>query len=450
MSPTNIVSTNAPAMAPAKALLLGGLKPTSPVFGIIDGALLLLVLLLLPFVLRASLRLLARDEADDGLFKMFFTMQLVVGMAAIAAITPLEPLLTGVAAVAIFLNSALLLRVLCWVSFKKALAVMLVVATAGGGLGAGLALLSNWLLPKDRVTLLDRVRKTLGVIDQFAGKESTPVFTSNTLQNVKAALVLEQQAILGAIQLLRNPEAINEMTAEHTADLRALDLITDGKMPSPEELKELGLTDDDVTHGREALQRAGSSDAISEQDVQDIATFMRCVRKDQSDLKPDDIAFLIREARKRASPDLAALIAAAQSGGTQDVASLVAQLGQAGSNAPAAGPPAAAPAAPERPVRVNPLSVMSTNERAAWLDSQGLLVMAGLIRNSGGKVALVNGELVRTGEVIRVDRGGRSFAWRLVDAEDYQAEWEAVPDQATGGASPGASVAGAPGRDRRN
>lgn len=430
------IATNVPVLEVGQAILLGDLAPTSPVFTIIDCVLALMVLLLMPLLLRASLRLFAQHEADDSLFKSFVTMQAILAMVATVAISLLSPWAKGAAALGVFLCSALLLRVLCWITPKKALVVMAALTLAGGGLGAGLVWLSNYLLPSNRVTLLDHVRKSLGVIEEFAGQAASTdaVFTSNTLHNIKMGLILETEALAGAVYLLRNPSAIEEMTADHTADLKALDLITDGKMPSPEELKELGITEEEITAGRDALQRARNEEAVSEQDVRELARFMKSVRKDDAPLTANDIAFVVQEAKKRAGPRMAELLAAAQSGGTgslHDASRLLAGTGtndltNALDQASATNlSHVAATLLP--PVPVDPLAAMSRDERGLWLDSQRMLHLGGLVKKSGETFALVNGFMVRTGEIVWVEMDGRSFAWRLLSAKDYRATWEAVP-----------------------
>jgi hypothetical protein len=446
---TSFSATNAPVTAAAQSVLLSGLNPSSPVFGVIDGALMVILLMTLPGILRFCLHKLAGHEADDSYFKSFLSVQLIVLLVAVTAITPLSHRLRIVAAVPLFLAAVLLLRYFCWLTMKKAILVMLAFTTISGALGGALFALENSLLPKNRRTLVTQLQQTLGFIDTMSGKEGAPVFSSNTLHNAKMALKVEQQAIMGAIMLLKDTNSINELTGEHTANLKAMDLITDGKMPTPEQLKELGITDEEATRGRAALVRASGEEEISEQDVKDLAQFMKSVRHDKSEPTAADIAFAIRRARKLAGPKVDALIAASQPGGTGgiEIASAIlaapadehpetSRTSDSDTNTLALQPAIELPPTNDLAPIIDPLASLAPGERAAWGEARNLLHMTGSMKNSGGAIILVNGTLIGPGQTIQVTSKGRSFTWRLVEALEYGAEWEPVLDATDAGRMP--------------
>ncbi len=530
LSATNGVVTNAAAAASTNAVALGGASPAGHSFDMTDGVEIAIVLLLLPFVLRGCLRLLARDEADDSILKSLIATLLVLLPGATVASMGLSLPQQCVAGIFAFLTGSLVMGEFYGLNYKKALLVMLIMTLAGGGLVGGVGWVSNWILHQNRVTLAKKIEMSqaaareaaaqsrdaavasnaagivstgqvqqaqagaagqaasqvhgpvaasnapgpaaagpaqaaqAAVAGQPAGQKREPMAASNTVGNMKAGVALEAQAIVGAVQLLKNPNAIKEMTAEHQADLKAMGLITDGKAPPPEVLKELAATADDTGRDREAFRRASRGEALSEQDVKDIANFIQKARHDKSEVKASDIAAVIYEARRQAGAKAggttavvaaAAPRAATDAAGNVEIAQVPAAVASgavpqaSGANVAAPGvvidainpvpaDAASAVAVPAVPVEVgasnpaaplDPLASLPEAERAAWMDSHDSLHLAGVMINSKATTALVNGTMVRPGGVIRVESHGRTFTWRLVSATKYKAVWEPVLKQ---------------------
>lgn len=124
---------------------------------------------------------------------------------------------------------------------------------------------------------------------------------------------------------------------------------------------------------------------------------------------------------------------------------------QAGDPAPASAPdpsepkveivevrkPQAAPT-PE-PVQVgDPFEGVGPLEREAWMNSMTGLVVTSYVRHRGAEgMAMVNGEIVRKGEVVYVESNGRSFGWRLNDVAPFQTVWEPMLKRPAGHSTTG-------------
>ena len=391
-------------------------------------------------------------------------------------------------------------------------------------------MLANKVLPKDRVTLARVVNKSLGRLDEIseqakkqaaedAAKEPRERLNiSNLLMRAKSGVRLEAESFASAVSLLKDPQQLQKLTTEHTEDLKALDLIADGSVLTPEDMVEMGIVNEESKKGMSVLQNVNATNEITEQDVEDVALFIRSVRKDGSQVTPNDALVVIREARKRAganplealaklttqnTADLTGLgpvldgvkltpeqlagmgvvdeeakkgmsvlegIRATNDIGEQDVGKVMSLLrsvrkdgsvvttndalvvireamkragrpstnelfatktsGTASNDVSSISEVATAAAQVvihQRSRNIDPLMALDAPQRAAWNRSQtGLVVTAVMAFSGGNAMAIVNGEMVHTGDVVSVTSEGQAFQWRLAALSARGVIWEPV------------------------
>ena len=419
------------------AKALGSLKPDNVVFSLFDVIVYLLVLVLCGAILRAVLRALAPEEVSDGwggYWAAAFLTLAVWGVFSSQSFFPIPVILTLLLVAAI---SVILIMWLCWAPWLNAMigVVVFLASVAACGYGAGRAM--DRILPDDRMTLARRVRISLGLMDRFADREGEAVFTKDTLRVIKAGLKLESRAMVSAVSLLKDPAALSRMVASHQEDLDALGLIVAGETNTAEQLAEMGIVyapDDPARRGIDVLQHANQKAGFTDQDVEDVAMFLKSVRKDGSEVTASDVAIVVRDAMARAK--------AIEVGGMDDLQ----PNGLAGAETDSVGPSAepvandpatstavatGALAATQAPaLSAAPIDRLSATERAAWLDSKTGIVVRATMSRGGNFLLQVNGHFVKPGESVYVERASRVFEWRLVSATLQSAEWEPVLENA--------------------
>lgn len=432
---TNAPVSNATVAALSQQLMQAATGPKNPIYYFVDAGIYLGVFLLMTVVVRLFLRTFAHKEADNTKVKAFAGTLVVLLLAAAVAGAGNTLILLAGATIPATLIATLFLRSLFWISFVKALGLAIVILVSGAGLTKGVMAVANTYMPPDRVALMQRVMVSLKFLDDFHGKEGEATFTTNFVKTLVSGMSVQKEAWLGAIELLRNPNAIKELTAEHEADLRALDLITDGKMPSPEELLELGVTDDELAKaqpGLKFLSEMESEKPATEQDVAAVAAFLKTIRKSgDADVSAADVAVVIREAlKKREAEKLQQQMLAASA----DAAALPDIWGDETnelweSSFQFMGPMRPADFVKHRVVAlasVDPFAGMASKERAEWFLSRTLLDVTAYFNTPSDAMVLVNGQIVRTGGVHIVKSSGRSYGWRLERVGSYSAEWSPV------------------------
>jgi hypothetical protein len=508
-------------------MMLDSLPPDHWLFYVIDGAVYALLFLILGPALHLCLRLLARQQADENKGKPFLAVLLILlGSSAVLA-QPYAEKMGYFALIPCLLLGAGVLRWICWVTIPRGLVIMIIFGAIVYGAYAGIMMVVDKALPKERVTLVKSIKKSMGLIDQFAGKDSDPIVSDNFLKGVKISnlltrakggLRLEAESFVAAAALLRDPRQLEMLTMEHTEDLRALDLIVDGETLTPEDMVEMGVVDEESTQGMRVLQSVNATSEITPQDVEDVALFIRHVRKDGSQVTANDALLVIYEAKKRAGANPLAALAKLTSHNTADLAvlgpildggklapeqmagmgvvseeakmgmsflegirgtnnvgerdvgsvmSLLKSTRKDGSEVTTndalvviyeamkrAGRPvtnglfATSPSnmasnvesdttemvntatkvvIHQRSRNIDPLLALSSAQRAAWNRSQtGLVVTAVMAFSGGNAMAIVNGEMVHTGDVVTVASEGESFRWRLATLNANGVIWEPV------------------------
>lgn len=514
-------------------MILASLKPDHWLFYVIDGFIYALVFLLLGPTLHLCLRLIARHQADESKGKAFLATLLILMCAGAVTAQPYAEKMGNFIVIPCLLLGAGVLRWICWVSLTRGFLIMVIFAAFAFGSSTGIMMLVNKGLPKDRVTLVRMINKSMGRLDELdelakkqAAEEAAKgpgerMSISNLLMRAKGGLRLEAESFVSAVALLKNPEEFQKLTSEHTEDLKALDLIADGGTLTPEDMVDMGIVNEKATKGMNVLESVSATNEITAQDVEDVAIFLRSMRKDGSEVTANDALVVIREARQRAganplealiklttqnTADLTGLgpvldgktltpeqltgmgivdeesrkgmsvlegIRSTNDIGEQDVGkvmSLLKSVRKDGSevttndalvvireamkragrsstneswltlstNAIAAKPlvvgststvkkAAAKVVIRQRSRHVDPLIKLDPEERAAWNKSQtSLVVTAVMVVSSGNAMAIVNGEMVCTGDVVSVASQGKTFRWRLAEFNSTTVIWEPV------------------------
>jgi hypothetical protein len=81
----------------------------------------------------------------------------------------------------------------------------------------------------------------------------------------------------------------------------------------------------------------------------------------------------------------------------------------------------------QRSRNVDPLMALTAPQRSAWNRSQtGLVVTAVMSFSGGNAMAIVNGEMVHTGDIVSVASEGQTFPWRLAAFAHNSVIWEPV------------------------
>lgn len=435
---STVFSTNVPPQVAAfKSLLLSGLQKNNPVFYVIDVLLYVLVFLLMAVVLNRLVKVIARHEADVRFAKAYWGTLVLVLVAAAVWLAPLTDTLRWVAAGLGAVCCTIALGNILWLTRTKAIIALLVTVAAGAGIAKGLTMLADRLLPPDRVRVADQLRVTLGFFDEYAGREGDPVFTSarETMKMMKMGLIMEQEALAAAIALLKNPEILDEMTADHQADLKALDLITDGKPPTPEELEMLGITmetNSNAHAGMELLRDAHAGKTYTEDDALIIASFIRTTRgtNDTSHITDQDVAVLLNAAIRKGEKRRAEKLTEARRIMLAGIPVFGDETNElAHSEFLVTGPFISRALLAERHLeiaRANPFRNVSPAERAAWRASESGLYASAVLRFGKEYSVSIRGQILRPGDTITVQSGGRSFLWRLQEITEERARWEPV------------------------
>ena len=514
--------------------MLDSLPPDHWLFYVIDGILYLLILAILVPILHLCLRLFAKHQTDEGKGKALLAVLLILLGAAAVVAQPYAEQMGYFVLIPCLLVGAGVLRWICWVSIPRGFVIMVIFGAVVFGANTGIMALASRVLPDNRVTLLNVVRKSMGRLDEvseLAKKQAAEdaakgtgkrLNTSNLLLRAKSGLLLDAESLSSAVSLLKDPKQLAALTSEHTEDLAALDLIAGGELLTPEDMAEMGIINAEAKKGMTVLQSVNATNEITEQDVEDVALFIRSVRKDGSAVSANDALVVIREARKRAAartpfeelvqlttqntadlkglgpildggklaPEQLASLGIAGEGakkgmsvlegirgtnnvGEQDVRSVMSLLksmrkdgsqvstndalivireamkraGRSPTNAPwlalstnsivakplAVGSTstvqkaAAKVVIQQRSRNIDPLLALGPLQRAAWNRSQtGLVVTAVMAFSAGNAMAIVNGEMVHTGDVLSVTSEGRSYKWRLATLNAHGVIWEPV------------------------
>jgi hypothetical protein len=294
-------------------MILDSLKPDHWLFYVIDGILYALILLLLVPILHMCLRLFAKHQTDEGKGKALLAILLILLGAAAVVAQPFAEQMGYFILLPCLLLGAGVLRWICWVSIPRGLVIMLIFGAAVYGANMGIMKIANKVLPKDRVTLVSVVQKSLGRLDEaseWAKKQAAEeaakgprerMTMSNLLVRAKGGLRLEAESFVSAVALLKDPEQLARLTSEHTDDLKALDLLADGETLTPTDMVEMGIINEQAEKGMTVLESVNATNEITAADVEDVALFIRSIRKDGSEVTANDALVVIREARKRAA-----------------------------------------------------------------------------------------------------------------------------------------------------
>jgi hypothetical protein len=518
-------------------MIFASLKPDHWFFYVIDGIIYALLFLILGPALHMCLRLLARHQADEHKGKAFLAMLLILLCSAAVTAQPWAENIGYYVLIPCLFLGAVILRLVCWVSVTRGLVIMLLFGAIVFGVYAGIMKLANRVLPEGRVTLAQSIKRSMGLIDQFAGKPADPMTSgsllkggkiSNLLMRAKSGVRLEAESFASAVALLKDPQQLQKLTMEHTEDLKALDLIVEGETLTPEDMVEMGVVNEEAKKGMTVLESVNATNEITEQDVEDVALLIRSVRKDGTQVTPNDALALILEARKRVgsrSPletlvklttqntaDLTSLGSVLDGGkmapeqlagmgidsedarqgigvlegirttndiAEQDVGKVVSLLrsvrkdgtqvttndalvvineamkraGRSPTNLPwltlstntmaakplvlisssAAATTAVRVVIHQRSRHIDPLLALDALQRAAWNRSQtGLVVSAVMAFSGGNAMAIVNGEMIHTGDIVSVTSEGQDFPWRLATLNGHVVVWEPVVNTQNG------------------
>jgi hypothetical protein len=219
-----------------------------------------------------------------------------------------------------------------------------------------------------------------------------------------------------------NPlEALVKLTAQNTADLTGLGPVLDGERLTPEQLTGMGIVDEGAKKGMSVLEGIRATNDIGEQDVGKVMSLLRSVRKDGSEVTTNDALVVLREAMKRAglSPSNMPWLTPS----TNVVATTTLVVGSTSTVEKAA----LRVVIHQRTRKVDPLMALDAPQRAAWNRSQtGLVVTAVMAFSGGNAIAIVNGEMVHTGDLVSVMSEGKTFQWLLADFTARGVIWEPV------------------------
>jgi hypothetical protein len=423
-------------------MILSGLKPDHWLFCFVDGLVYTLAFALLVVTLRQSLRWLAKHEADATTGKSFVSTLLILLIAASTSTLPYVRQIGTLVLLPAAICGIFLLKILCWVSLKRGVLIMGVFAAAAWGLVTGVAALEDKILPPNRITLVKRIKISMGILDELASLPTSHMSLKDQLATAKSGLRLELEAVASALSLLKDPDAVKGMTAGHTADLDALGLVVNHEAPpTPEQLASMGIVYEKAKPGLDVLRGMTATNAVTADDVRNVAALLKSLRKDGSEVTAKDAVALILEAQKRAgelrgqkpsamptnafpatSPELPALSSITTTA-AQAVGPIVATVTHPSSN------PAGAEATMDTRLihNTDPFSAVTATNRSAWQASRSHLVVTALMRHGNGEtLAMVNGELVRLGNIVQVKSAGRTFSWRMAGTSSNNVIWEPV------------------------
>ena len=294
-------------------MMLDSLPPDHWLFCVIDGVIYALIFLILGPALHICLRLFAKHQIDEGKGKPFLAILLILLAAAAVVAQPYAEQMGYFIVLPCWLLGAGVLRWICWVSIPRGLVIMLIFGAVVYGANAGIMMFANKVLPKDRVTLAQVVLTSMGRLDEaseWAKKQAAEdaakgprerMTMSNLLVRAKGGLRLEAESFVSAVALLQDPEQLARLTSEHTEDLQALDLIADGDTLTPEDMAEMGIINEEAEKGMTVLESVNATNEITAADVEDVALFIRSIRKDGSDVTANEALVVILAARKRAA-----------------------------------------------------------------------------------------------------------------------------------------------------
>jgi hypothetical protein len=335
------------------------------------------------------------------------------------------------------LVAALISMWLCWISFQKGLLVALIFLTSVFIVGKGAWTLMDKSLPPGRITLVKKTKISMGILSEVTNQTGPPINTGELLQRAKSGLKLQAESVVLAVALLKDPDSLRKITAQHIEDLAVLDLLADGGMLTSEQLEELGIVHEDARQGARVLKYISATNEVSEQDVMDVVEFLKSVRKDGSEVTAEDAVIVLREAMNRAgrmsTNGLNVTNVAAMYG--ISTSALVRVDGASTGDTTSVGQPSAiveltnsnlvnAKSIPVNQVK-DPFHGISPEVRKAWYRAQTGLVVTGVMAPLRGRAyVVVNGGIVSTGDVVAVNSAGRVFSWRLKGVEGTEAVWE--------------------------
>ena len=388
------------------------LRPDHWVLYVIDGLGYVVAYLLVVVILRLSLRRVAEHEADDSLIKSCVSVLLILMISGVLANVPETQKLGVFILLPCFLLGALVLQWLCWITIKQSLVIMLIVSISVLAIGGGITGLFNVMLPKDRVTLVKKTKLSLGILAAPPIQPAKPVGKSHLLFQIKSGLKLEKEAFVTAVAILKDPSALAKMTAQHNEALAALDLLSDGKTLTPEELAQMGIDKKEQIAGYRVMKNISPTNEYTAEDVENVAAFLRAAHIGQTNVTAEDAALIMRAAMNRASTstptEVLATYSNALTGNTsgnigsspQEVASTSTNLampsddialepeGGAGGTQSITGL-TATPGLPPEPLDEDPLLALDMDKRQAWLHSKtGLVVSAVMSRSRGRSIGL--------------------------------------------------------------
>jgi hypothetical protein len=407
------------------------------IFCAIDGFVYLIIFLILAAVLRLSLKVLAKHEADDGYGKACVTTALILTTIAVVSTISWVDRFGYLMIIPYYLVAALISMWLCWISFQKGLLVALIFLTSVFIVGKGAWTLMDKSLPPGRITLVKKTKISMGILSEVTNQTGPPINTGELLQRAKSGLKLQAESVVLAVALLKDPDSLRKITAQHIEDLAVLDLLADGGMLTSEQLEELGIVHEDARQGARVLKYISATNEVSEQDVMDVVEFLKSVRKDGSEVTAEDAVIVLREAMNRAgrmsTNGLNVTNVAAMCG--ISTSALVRVDGASTGDTTSVGQPSAiveltnsnlvnAKSIPVNQVK-DPFHGISPEVRKAWYRAQTGLVVTGVMAPLRGRAyVVVNGGIVSTGDVVAVNSAGRVFSWRLKGVEGTEAVWE--------------------------